>query len=128
MKTLKNLVRITLGLLFIAASSLHFISDTELKIIPPFLPWRRVALYVTGACEILGGIGLLIPRFKRPAAWGLVALLIAIYPANVYQAIKKVDVGVAFMNTSVYHWIRLPSQAVFIWSVLWCTSDAKKRR
>ncbi|HAT44868.1 MAG TPA: hypothetical protein DCS90_07165, partial [Ktedonobacter sp.] len=75
-QTQKDIARVSLALLFIAASTLHFISDTELKIIPTFLPWRREALYITGVFELLGGIGLLIPRFQRAAAWGLVALLI----------------------------------------------------
>ena len=87
LQSTKNIARILLGLLFIAASSLHFISDAELQIIPPFLPWRRTALYITGIAELIGGVGLLIPRFKRLAAWGLVALLIAIFPANIYHAV-----------------------------------------
>jgi len=72
------------------ASSLHFITDVELKIIPPILPLRREALYITGIFELLGGIGLLIPRFQRAAAWGLVALLVAIFPANIYHAVKNI--------------------------------------
>lgn len=120
----KDIARIALGVAFLVASTLHFTSDVELKIIPPFLPWRRAALYITGACEILGGIGLFIPRFQRAAAWGLVALLIAIFPANVYHAIKDVQLG-DFLNTRIYHWIRLPFQGVFIWWALWCTSKTK---
>lgn len=119
---MKNIARISLGLLFIVASSLHFLSDVELQIIPPFLPWRRAALYITGICEVLGGIGLLIPRFQRSAAWGLVALLIAIFPANIYHAINNIQIK-GIPNSRLYHRIRLPAQAVFIWWALWSTSD-----
>lgn len=122
---IKDVARISLGLLFIIASSLHFLTDVELQIIPTFLPWRRAALYITGIGELIGGIGLLIPRFQRLAAWGVVALLIAIYPANVYHAIKNIQLGGVF-NSRLYHWIRLPFQAVFVWWALWSTSDTSE--
>ena len=117
-KTIKNVARVSLGFLFIAASSLHFISDVELQIIPTFLPFRRTA----GLCELLGGAGLLIPRLQRPAAWGLVGLLIAIFPANVYHAVKNIQLG-GILNSRVYHCIRLPFQVIFIWWALWSTSN-----
>lgn len=123
-QTRKDIARIILGLLFIAASSLHFLSDAELRIIPDFLPWRREALYITGICEVLGGVGLLIPRFQRAAAWGLVALLIAIFPANIYHAVNNIQLG-GILNSRIYHWVRLPFQAVFIWWTLWCTSKTR---
>jgi uncharacterized membrane protein len=122
LQTKKDIARISLALLFIVASTLHFTSDVELKLIPPFLPWRREALYITGICELLGGIGLLIPRFQRAAAWSLVALLIAIFPANVYHAVKNIHLG-GITDYPLYHWIRLPFQAVFIWWALWSTSN-----
>lgn len=118
----KDIARIVLGLLFIAASSLHFFSDAELQIIPPFLPWRRAALYITGIAEVLGGLGLLIPRFQRLAAWGLAALLVAIFPANIYHAVSNIQLG-GILNSRIYHWIRLPFQAVLILWTLWSTSN-----
>ena len=119
-KSKKGIARVVLALLFIVASSMHFITDVELKIIPPFLPLRREALYITGIFELLGGIGLLIPRFQRAASWGLAALLVAIFPANIYHAIKNIQLG-GILNSSLYHVIRLPLQTVLIWLVLWCT-------
>jgi uncharacterized membrane protein len=53
-QTQKDVARVSLALLFIVASSLHFISDVELKIIPPSLPWRRAALHITGICNYSG--------------------------------------------------------------------------
>jgi uncharacterized membrane protein len=118
-KSKKGIARVFLALLFIVASSMHFITDVELKIIPPFLPLRREALYITGIFEFLGGIGLLIPRFRRAAAWGLAALLVAIFPANIYHAIKNIQLG-GILNSPLYHVVRLPLQAVLIWWALWC--------
>jgi uncharacterized membrane protein len=118
-KSMKSITRLWLALLFIIASSLHFISDVELQIIPPFLPLRREALWITGILELLGGIGLLIPRFQRTASWGLAALLVTIFPANIYHAVKNIRPGGIF-DSPIYHVIRLPLQAVLIWLVLWC--------
>lgn len=122
----KDIARIVLAMLFIGASTLHFTNDAELRIIPTFLPWRRAALYITGVCELLGGIGLLIPRFQRRAAWGLAALLVAIFPANVYHAVSNIQLG-GILNTRFYHWVRLPFQAVFIAWALWSTSDTGEK-
>ena len=122
---LKTLARFTMGILFILASSMHFMaSEAELKIIPEFLPLRREALYITGVFEFLGGLGLFVPnaRVRRASAWGLFALLVVIFPANVYQAVKNIQLG-GFMNTRLYQWGRLPFQIVFIWWALWCTSE-----
>ncbi len=124
----KDIARSALGIVFILASSLHFTSsEAELKLIPEFLPWRLQALYITGIFEFLGGIGLLIPRFKRAAAWGLVALLIAVFPANLYHAVKDIQLG-GMLNSRLYQWGRLPFQAVFIWLVLWSTSSKPAER
>ncbi len=127
-KLWKTIARIVIGVVFILGGILHFTaSETELKLIPPFLPLRREALYITGAFESLGGLGLFVPnaKIRRLSAWGLVALLVIIFPANVYQAVTNMQLG-GFMNTRVYQWGRLPFQAVFILWALWCTSDEKK--
>jgi len=121
-KSKRGIARVVLALLFIAASSMHFITDVELKIIPPSLPLRREALYITGIFEFVGGIGLLIPRFQRVAAWGLAALLVAIFPANLYHAIKNIQLG-GILNSPFYHVVRLPLQAVLIWWTLWCGGE-----
>ena len=126
----KTLARFTMGILFILASSLHFTaSEAELKIIPPFLPFRREALYITGVLEFLGGVGLFVPnrKIQRAASWGLVALLVGIFPANVYQAVANVKLG-GPMNSPIYLWGRLPFQAVFISWALWCTSGKRDTR
>ncbi len=123
----KTIARLAMGITFILASTLHFTaSEAELKIIPSFLPFRREALYITGVLEFLGGIGLFVPNRKvqRASAWGLVVLLIAIFPANVYQAVANVKLG-GFMNSPMYLWGRLPFQVVFISWALWCTSGER---
>jgi uncharacterized membrane protein len=75
-------------------------------------------VYISGVAEIAGGIGLLLRPFRRAAAWGLVALLVAVFPANIYMALDRV--GADGVPGWVL-WARLPLQAVLIWWVLWCT-------
>lgn len=109
------------AVLYIAAGSLHFIKpEPYLRIMPPYIPWHPAMVRVSGACEILGGLGLLVPATRRAAAWMLVALLIAVFPANVYMALHPVEAGAAGI-APVLRWGRLPIQAMLIWWLLWCT-------
>lgn len=75
----------------------------------------RIALLVaiSGACEILGGLGLLVPATRRWAAWGLVALFVAVFPANVNMAIHRLPFG-KFPVPVWALWARLPLQAVLV--------------
>jgi uncharacterized membrane protein len=106
---------------FIVAGSLHFVRpEFYLSIMPPYIPWHLAMVRVSGFFEILGGLGLLLPRTRRAAAWGLVALLIAVFPANIYMATNPVDAGAASIAPAL-RWGRLPLQVVFIAWVLWCS-------
>ena len=85
----KKLVLFGLSAFFIYFGVDHFINlDFYLSIMPPSFPLHEEAVYISGFFEIVGGIGVLIPRFRKIAGWGLVALLIAVYPANIYMAIS----------------------------------------
>tara|TARA_E500000081_G_scaffold139815_1_gene156332 strand:+ start:1100 stop:1528 length:429 start_codon:yes stop_codon:yes gene_type:complete len=85
----KKVVLIGLAAFFINVGIDHFVNpDFYLSIMPPAFPLHLEAVYISGVFEILGGIGVLIPKFRRFSGWGLVALLIAVYPANIYMAIS----------------------------------------
>jgi uncharacterized membrane protein len=100
---------------YIAAGSLHFIKpEPYLRIMPPYIPWHAAMVRASGAFEILGGLGLLVPATRRAAAWGLVVLLIAVFPANLYMAMHPIEAGAAGI-TPVLRWGRLPVQALLIW-------------
>jgi uncharacterized membrane protein len=106
---------------YIVAGSLHFIKPAPyLRIMPPYVPWHPAMVRVSGAFEILGGLGLLIPTTRRVAAWGLVALLIAVFPANLYMAMYPAEAG-AVGIAPLLRWGRLPLQALLIWWLVWCT-------
>jgi uncharacterized membrane protein len=124
MTKLSTAQRISLAIaaiLFIAAGSLHFIKPAPyLRIMPPYIPWHVFMVQASGVLEILGGLGLLAAKTRRAAAWGLAALLIAIFPANIYMATNPLEAGAASI-APVIRWGRLPLQPLLIWWVLWCT-------
>ena len=102
-----------------AIGSAHFAAPAGfVKIVPGFLPQKTALVYISGVREILGGIGLLVPASRKAAGWGLIALLIAVFPANIYHAAAKVEVG-GIPSSPVYHAIRLPAQGLLIWLVGW---------
>ncbi len=109
------------AIFYVVAGTLHFIKpDAYLKIMPPYVPWHVAMVRISGGFEILGGLGLLIPKMRRAAALGLVALLVAVFPANYYMATNPIDAGAAAI-APVLRWGRLPVQLLLIWWLLWCT-------
>lgn len=106
---------------YLVAGTLHFIKpEAYAKIVPPYIPSHLLIVQVSGAFEILGGVGLLVGRTRRTAAWGLVALLIAVFPANIYMATNPVEAGAAGI-APLLRWGRLPLQVLLVWWLLWCT-------
>ena len=112
---------------FIVAGVLHFAAtDAYVRVMPPYMPAHRPLVLVSGAFEIAGGVGLLMPRLCRPAAWGLAALLVAVFPANVHMALHP-----EVLNYSVpvwALWLRLPLQPLLIAAVLWAGGTRKQGR
>ena len=85
---LRNLNLLGLSFFFIYFGVDHFINpDFYLSIMPPSFPMHLEAVYISGLFEILGGIGVLLSKTRKLAGWGLFALLIAVYPANIYMAL-----------------------------------------
>lgn len=121
---LSNSQRIAIGLaalLYTGAGLLHFIRPAAyLKIVPAYLPWHQALVGVSGAFEVMGGLGLLVGATRRPAAWGLVLLLISVFPANLFMAMHPAEAGAASIAPAL-RWGRLPVQPLLIWWLLWCT-------
>ena len=110
--------RYALALLFVLAGSWHFVHPaTYLAIMPPQLPHPLALVYVSGIFEILGGLGLLLHRTRRLAGWGLLALLVAVFPANVYMALIHKQLHIPGWVA----WGRLPLQLPLLWWV-WTVS------
>lgn len=120
MKLFKTATRILMGVLFGAAGFNHFYNpEFYLKIMPPYLPWHYALVMISGAAEILLGIGLIVPRTSRYAAWGLVLLLIAVFPANIQMAMHPELFP--DLPTSVLY-LRLPIQGLLVLWAYWYTS------
>ncbi len=98
----------------VAVGVLHFVSPKGFeRIVPKVLPAPRLLVYLSGAFEILGGVGLVVPMTQRFAAWGLIALFVAVFPANINMAVNDLPLGKSKLPRWA-HWIRLPMQGVLI--------------
>lgn len=122
MRVLKSCLLYVFGVFFVLAGVNHFVRpDFYLKIMPPYLPWHLPLVYASGFCEALLGAMLLLPRFRPVAARVLIALLVAVSPANVHMA----------LNPKLYPeihptllWARLPLQLVLIaWAYRYAKSS-----
>ena len=109
---------------YVVAGVLHFVvPELYVQIIPPILPAPLALVYLSGVAEIAVGIGVLMPRTRRYAAWATIALLVVIFPANVYMATSGVIVkGIGGGDPSAAaRWGRLPLQGVLILWAYWYT-------
>ncbi len=101
----------------------HFLNpEFYLRMMPPYLPWHRELVYLSGVIEIVLGVMLVIPRFTKLAAWGIIALLVAIFPANLYMSTNP-QLFPEFSPKGLL--IRLPFQALFIAWAFWFTRGEK---
>ncbi len=98
--------------------------DAYVAIMPPALPRPLELVYLSGVAEIVGGIGVMWPRARRMAGWGLILLLIAVFPANVYALMNGMKIGETVVPTWAL-WARLPLQGVLMWWV-WAACLQKK--
>ncbi len=121
MSASKLIFRWILAIVFVLAGIYHFVNPAiYLRIMPPYLPAHLLLIYLSGFFQIVLGVLLVVPKFTRRAAWGVVGLLIAVFPANIFMA----------MNTELFPeinpiliWLRLPLQFVMMAWAYWFTSE-----
>lgn len=120
----RRISRFVLALFFVIAGLNHFRSpETYLAMMPPWLPAPYSLNLLSGMAEIAGGLGIIIPRTRRAAGFGLILLLIAVFPANLHVAIH------GWPGTDIPRWIliaRLPFQLLFIAWVYYSAEFSKK--
>ena len=95
------------------------------KIVPPGFPAPSTLVAVSGVAEIAGGLGLLIPTLRRPAAWGLLALLVAVFPANVFMAVAPEKIPNMHIPRWAL-WVRLPLQPIMMAWVWWVSKPNRR--
>ena len=123
----KEILRVILSVAIIVVGITHFTTPIPfVRIVPPQFPNPLALVYVSGFFEILGGIGLLIPVVSVAAAWGLIALFVAVFPANINMAVNQIAIeGVP--HQPVLYWVRLPFQAVLIAWAWWYTRHPERQ-
>jgi uncharacterized membrane protein len=115
------ILRVLLSLFFVIGGTLHFLSpEIYMHIMPPFLPYPLLLIYISGMGEIAGGVGVLVPRLRKAAGYGLIALLIMVFPANIHMALNHISLPGTNLPDWVL-WSRLPLQALLIAWVWFCT-------
>jgi uncharacterized membrane protein len=120
--TFKLMALWALAAAMVAIGVLHFVRPKPfVRIVPKYLPAPLALVYISGFFEILGGIGLLIPETRVAAAWGLIALYVAVFPANVYMLTDNVSLDPRKPIPRWILWARLPFQLVFIAWAYWFT-------
>ncbi len=124
-----TLSRIALAVFFFVAGVMHFVSPRAyMAIVPPWLPLPLALVYISGVAEIAGAVGVLWPITQKLAAIGLIALLIAVFPANIYGALH----GMEFRGAAVPQWLlwaRLPLQALLVaWVYFSCWKQSMPLR
>lgn len=121
MSLVKRIFSVLLTLAMVLAGVSHFtMPATYVAIVPDYLPAPLALVYISGVAEILLGLALQIPGLRRLAGFGLIALFIAVLPANINQAVHNLQPpGLEMSPTMV--WVRLPMQLVFIAWAFWMT-------
>ena len=108
---------------FLIGGIAHFVlTETEMRIVPPWIPWPRAAVLVSGVFELLGAAGVLWQPTRRAAGWGLFALTLAVTPAHFYM-LQRPD-----LFPSVPYWAliaRLPLQVALLALIVWSTARQK---
>lgn len=123
----KTVLSVLLAAVLIGAGVMHFRDPRFfVQIMPPYLPWHWALVYVSGVIEIVLGIGLLVPATRRLAAWGAIALFVAVFPANVHMAMANVQFDPPppmGQPSQAAAWARLPLQGVLIVWAWWLARD-----
>jgi uncharacterized membrane protein len=125
MQNTKAILKYLFAASFVLAGLNHFINtDFYLKIMPPYLHRHLPLVYLSGVVEVVLGVLLLTPKLTRVAAWGMVALLVAVFPANIHMAVNH-ELYPAYNVTAL--WLRLPLQIVLMVCAYWYTVPVSQR-
>lgn len=118
MSTPKKILLYVMAAFYVFAGVMHFIRpDVYLPMMPPYLPWHKALILISGAAEVALGLAILNARLRPYAAWGIILLLIAVFPANVHIALNNVPLFGNPEGAGILNWVRLPLQGVLaLWA------------
>ena len=124
MNWFKNITVCLMAYFYINVGVKHFTDPNWfMHIMPPYLPFHIELVYISGFFEVLLGILLVIPKTRKIASYGLVLLLIAVYPANIYLAFNETAQQKIGISSFLASWIRLPLQFALIGIALWHSKE-----
>lgn len=114
---------LVIALFFLIGGIAHFVViDFFMMAVPDYLGYHKELVIISGVFEILGAIGILFPPTRLLAGYGLIALIVAVYPANINMALHPEE----YKNISeLFLYIRLPFQLLFVWFVWWAISPER---
>lgn len=122
MSLIKQILLWVMAAFYIVAGIMHFIRpDYYVPMMPPYLPGHDALIFLSGIAELVLGVAVLVPSLRSMAAWGIIILLIAIFPANLHIALNNVPVFGAAEGAGAMNWVRLPFQLVLILWAWWYT-------
>jgi len=121
-KRVKRVLLWLMGLFYVWAGINHFRApDFYLPMMPPYLPWHEALVLLSGVAEVAVGVGVLIPQTRVIAAWATIAVLLAVYPANIHVALNDVPIGDPPQALGAMNYVRLPFQFLLIAWAWWYT-------
>jgi uncharacterized membrane protein len=122
LRILKLALLWAMALFYVVAGVNHFVNpDFYVNIMPPYLPWHAELVFLSGVAEVLLGLAVLVPATRILAAWGIIALLIAVFPANLHVALNDVPMLGSEQRAGWLNWVRLPFQGLLVAWAWWYT-------
>lgn len=126
MRTSHRISLFALSAFVFGAGVMHFLKPQFfVDMMPSALPAHLMLVYVSGVFEMLGGVGLLLPQTRRFAAFGLIALFVAVFPANINMAVNHITPTGSPELPAWMPWARLPLQGLLIW---WAYTIAQRAK
>jgi uncharacterized membrane protein len=124
MRRMKRILLWAMAAFYVVAGINHFRDPGfYVPMMPAYLPWHRELIWASGVAEVALGLALLVPALRAAAAWGVIALLVAVFPANLHVALENVPLGGRETGLGIWNWVRLPFQAVLIAWAWWYTRE-----
>lgn len=124
MGPMKRVLLVVMAAFYVLGGVMHLARpEVYLPMMPPYMPWHLPLVYLSGLAELGLGLAVLVPSLRRAAAYGIILLLVAMFPANLHIAFHDVPIFGNAEGFGVWNWVRLPFQAVFAAWAWWYTRD-----